>query len=215
MLSTPLIAAATSVEHAVVVVSFANLLSNGWLVWENRRSAAGLRWLLVPLLSAGAAGTIFGTWLLTELDDRILSWALAGVVAAYIIRFLTRPDYHLEAGTARRLTLPVGLAGGVLTGGTSIGGPLFATYLHGLRLDRSRFVFVTGTIFGVLSPIQLVVLASLGSFTPTRLSQAALTIIPVLVVLPLGMAVARRIPQRVFEYAVLVLLAYSAVQLVV
>jgi uncharacterized protein len=215
MLSTPLIAAATSVEHAVVVVSFVNLLSNMALAWENRRSAQGLKWLLVPLLSAGAAGTIFGTWLLTELDDRILSWVLAGVVAAYIIRFLARPDYKLSDETARGLTIPVGLAGGVLTGGTSIGGPLFATYLHGLRLERSRFVFVTATIFGVLSPIQLVVLASLGSFTPTRLSQAFIVILPVLVVLPLGMVLARRIPQRVFEYVVLVLLAYSAVQLVI
>ncbi|HLT96732.1 MAG TPA: sulfite exporter TauE/SafE family protein [Acidimicrobiia bacterium] len=214
MLSTPLIAATTSVEHAVVVVSFANLLSNLWLIWENRRAGSGLRWLLVPMLSAGVVGTVVGTWLLTELDDRILSWTLAAVVFLYILRFLFRPDVRLEKPAARRLAVPVGLSGGLLTGGTGIGGPVFATYLHGLRLERSTFVLVSGLIFGLLSPIQIGLLASWGVFDSGRLVQAALALVPVLIVTPVGMAVSRRLPQRVFEYVVLFLLAYSAIRLV-
>lgn len=214
MLATPLIASVSSVEHAVVVVSLANLLSNLWLIWENRQARHGLRWLLVPMLSAGVVGAVIGTWLLTSLDDRVLAWVLAGVIAAYIIRYLTRPDFKFEPAAARRLTVPVGLAGGVLTGGTGTGGPLFATFMHGLRLERSAFAFVSGMIFGILSPVQVGVLTSLGAFTGDRLQQALIALIPTVIVMPLGMAVARRIRQRTFEYAVLALLAYSAVRLV-
>lgn len=214
LLAIPLIASVTSVEHAVVVVSFVNVLANGSLVWEHRRSAGGLGWLLVPLLGAGTAGTVFGTWLLTELDDRILSWVLAGVVTAYIVRFLTRPQFRLPESLGRRLAAPVGLAGGVLTGGTGSGGPLYATYLHALRLDRSVFIFTISLIFQILGPIQMVVLASLGSYTEIRVQQALLAILPLLVVFPLGVALSRRMPQKVFEYAVLILLGVSAVRLV-
>lgn len=214
LLAIPLIAPVTSVEHAVVVVSFVNVLANGWLVWEHRRSARGLRWLLMPLLVAGTAGTVFGTWLLTELDDRILSWVLAAVITAYIVRFLTRPRFRLRESLGRRLAAPVGLAGGVLTGGTGSGGPLYATYLHALRLDRSVFIFTISLIFQILGPIQMVVLASLGSYTEVRVQQALLAILPLLVVFPLGVVVSRRMPQKVFEYVVLALLGVSAVRLV-
>lgn len=214
LLAIPLIASVTSVEHAVVVVSFANLLANAWLVWEHRTSARGMGWLLLPLLVTGTAGTVFGSWLLTEMDDRILSWVLAGIIAAYIARFITRPQFRLEETLGRRLAAPVGLVGGVLTGGTGSGGPLYATYLHALRLDRSVFIFTISLIFQILGPIQMVVLASLGSYTGPRVQQALLALLPLLVVFPLGVALSRRLPQKVFEYAVLGLLAVAAVRLV-
>lgn len=214
LLAIPLIAPVTSVEHAVVVVSFANVLANGWLLWENRASARGLRWLLMPLLVAGTVGTVFGSWLLTELDDRILSWVLAGVVVTYIVRFLTRPQFRLQDTAGRLLAGPVGLTGGILSGGTGIGGPLFATYLHALRLERTVFVFTISLIFQILGPIQMTVLASLGSYTEIRVHQALFALLPVVVVLPFGMLLARRLPQKVFEYAVLALLSLSAVRLV-
>lgn len=214
LVAIPLIAPVTSVEHAVVVVSFANVLANGWLVWEHRASARGLKWLLLPLLSAGTVGTVFGSWLLTELDDRILSWVLAGVVVAYIARFLARPRFRLGETTGRQLAGPVGLTGGILTGGTGSGGPLFATYLHSLRLERTVFVFTMSLIFQILGPIQMTVLASLGSYTEVRVQQALFALLPVFAVLPFGVLLSRRLPQKVFEYAVLALLAVSAVRLV-
>lgn len=215
LLAIPIIAASTSVEQAVVVVSFANLLANGYLVWENRAAAGGIRWFLIPLLTAGTLGTIFGSWLLTELDDRILSLALAVLVIAYIVRFLTSPAFELAPALGRRFAVPIGLAGGVMTGGTGSGGPLFATYLHALRLDRSAFIFSISVLFEILGPIQMVVLASLGSYTAPLVRQGLLALIPVVLVTPFGVALSRRLPQRAFELAVLALLAFSAVRLLI
>lgn len=215
LLAIPVIAAVTSVEHAVVVVSFANLAANGYLVWEHRKSAEGLVWFLVPLVVTGIFGTIIGSWLLTELDDRILSLALAVIIALYIARFLVKPDLELPPQLGRRLAAPIGLAGGVMTGGTGSGGPLFAVYLHALRLERTAFVFAVSLLFTVLGPIQMIVLASLGRFTRERTIQALVAVIPVLAAAPAGAVLARRLPQRWFEVMVLVLLALAALRLVV
>ena len=214
LVAIPIIAASTSVEHAVVVVSFANLVANGYLVWEYRRAWNESRWLLVPLLAAGAVGTIVGSWLLTELDDRILSLVLALIVVAYIARYLTAPDFQLSHPAGRRLAAPVGLAGGLMTGGTGSGGPLYATFLHALRLDRPTFVFTMSLLFQIFGPIQMVVLAALGSYTQPRVVQGLAALAPLAVVMPLGVFLSRRLRQRAFELAVLALLGFSALRLV-
>lgn len=213
LLAIPIIAASTSVEHAVVVVSFANLVTNGYLVWEHRKTWNESRRLLVPLVSSGAIGTIAGSWLLTELDDRILSLVLALVVVAYIVRSVTSPDFELALGLGKRLAGPVGLIGGVMTGGTGSGGPLYATFLHALRLDRETFIFTMSLLFLIFGPIQMIVLATLGSFTQPRILQGLAALIPLTVVIPLGVVLSRRLRQRAFELAVLALLAFSAVRL--
>lgn len=214
LLAIPIIAASTSVEHAVVVVAFANLVTNGYLIWQYRSSAHSIRWLLVPLLVTGTVGTVVGTWLLTELDDRILSLVLAVVVVAYIVRYLTSPDVALPVDAGRRLAVPVGLAGGLMTGATGTGGPLYATLLHALRLERGPFVLIMSLLFQILGVIQIGVLISLGSFTEERIQQGLLALVPLVVVMPLGVLLSRRLRQRSFELAVLALLAFSAIRLV-
>lgn len=213
LLAIPIIAASTSVEHAVVVVSFANLVTNGYLVWEHRKAWTESRWLLVPLVSAGTVGTIVGSWLLTELDDRILSLVLALIVVAYLLRSVTSPDFELARGVGRRLAGPVGLIGGLMTGGTGSGGPLYATFLHALRLDRGTFIFTMSLLFQIFGPIQMIVLATLGSFTQPRILQGLAALVPLAVVIPLGVVLSRRLRQRAFELAVLALLAFSGVRL--
>lgn len=215
LLAIPIIAASTSVEYAVVVVSFANLLTNGYLVWEHRSAASRVKWIVIPLVVTGGISTVLGSWLLTEIDDQILSYVLAAVVFVYIVRFLVKPDFELSPVAGRRLVAPVGFAGGLLTGGTGSGGPVFATYLHALRLDRRGFIFSMSVLFQILNPIQMVVLFSLGSFTAARVELGVWALLPLLIVVPLGTVVSRRLPQRVFEMAVLVLLAFSAFRLVV
>src|SRR5690606_34206574 len=163
---------------------------------------------------AGVVGTVVGTWLLTELDDRILSWTLAAVVFLYILRFLFRPDVRLEKPAARRLAVPVGLSGGLLTGGRGIGGPVFATYLHGVGLRAPTFAVGSGRLCALHSPIPIAPLASWGVFDSCGLGHAAPALVPVLIVTPVAMAVSRRLPPRVFEYVVLFRLAYSAIRLV-
>jgi len=213
LLAVPFIASLTSVEHAVVVLSLANMVSNGWLLWEHRAGAKGTGFVMIPFLGVGTLAVIAGTWLLTEIDDRILSVVIAVVIAAYIWRYFADPAFGLEKKTARRIAAPMGLLGGGLLGATGTAGPLIMTYLHSVRMSRASFIHMMSLTFTVFGLIQLTTLVVLGSFTPERTTQAVWAILPVAVVTAVGIRIGRLINQKTFERVVLALLGFAAVRL--
>lgn len=213
LLAVPFIAAVTSVEHAVVVLSLANMVSNGWLLWEHRKGAKGTGFVMIPFLAVGTLAVIAGTWVLTEIDDRILSVVIAVVIAGYIWRYVADPQFGLTHDTARRLAAPMGLVGGGLLGATGTAGPLIMTYLHSIRMSRASFIHMMSLTFTVYGGIQLVTLVALGSFTPERTSQALWAIVPVTVMTFVGIRIGRLINQKTFELVVLGLLGFAAVRL--
>ncbi|HSL26944.1 MAG TPA: sulfite exporter TauE/SafE family protein [Acidimicrobiia bacterium] len=213
LLAVPFIASVTSVEHAVVVLSLANMVSNGWLLWEHRSGARGTGFVMIPFLGVGTLAVIAGTWILTEIDDRVLSVVVAIVIAAYIWRYLADPAFGLEKETARRIAAPMGLVGGGLLGATGTAGPLIMTYLHSLRMKRASFIHMMSLTFTIFGLIQLVTLVVLGAFTPERTTQAVWAIVPVAAMTALGIRIGRLINHKAFERVVLVLLAIAAVRL--
>jgi uncharacterized membrane protein YfcA len=213
LLAVPFIASLTSVEHAVVVLSLANMVSNGWLLWEHRAGAKGTGFVMIPFLAVGTLAVIAGTWLLTEIDDRILSVVIALVIAAYIWRYFADPAVGLEKETARRIAAPMGLLGGGLLGATGTAGPLIMTYLHSLRMKRSSFIHMMSLTFNVFGLIQLVTLVVLGAFTPERTTQALWAILPVAAVTAVGIRIGRLINQKTFQRIVLALLGFAAARL--
>lgn len=213
LLAVPFIASLTSVEYAVVVLSLANMVSNGWLLWEHRVGAKGTSFVMTPFLIVGTVAVIAGTWVLTEIDDRILSLTIAAVIVFYIWRQLTDPDFGLTRETARRMAAPMGLVGGGLLGATGTAGPLIMTYLHSIRLSRSSFIHMMSLTFTVFGLVQLVTLVALGSFTRELTTQALLVIIPVTVMTAVGIRIGRHVAQKTYENVVLVLLGFAAARL--
>jgi hypothetical protein len=213
LLAVPFIAGFTSVEHAVVVLSLANMVSNGWLLWEHRAGAKGPGFVMTPFLLVGTVATIAGTYLLTELDDRVLSIVIAVVIVLYIWRYLANPEFGLKPETARRVAVPMGVVGGGLLGATGTAGPLITTYLHSLRMPRSSLIWMMSLTFQIFGLIQLVTLVALGAFTEERTVQALLAIVPVVAMTAVGIRIGRRLEQRAYELIVLALLGFAAVRL--
>jgi uncharacterized membrane protein YfcA len=205
LLAVPFIAAFTSVENAVVVLSLANMVSNGWLLWEHRSGAKGTGFVMIPFLAVGTVATIVGTWVLTEIDDRILSVVIALIIVAYIWRFLANPRFRLERETARRMAVPMGVVGGGL--------PMIATFLHSIRLERGSFIYMMSLTFSIFGIIQLVTLVVLGAFTPERTVLALWAIVPVTIMTAVGIRIGRSVNQRTFELLVLALLGIAAIRL--
>ena len=214
LLAVPFIASLTSVEYAVVVLSLANLISNGWLLWEHRAGAKGTGFVMIPFLAVGTLAVIAGTWILTEIDDRILSVVIAVAIAAYIWRYLANPEFGLERETARRIAAAMGLIGGGLLGATGTAGPLIMTYLHSIRMQRASLIHMLSLTFTAFGLIQLVTLVVLGAFTPERTTQAVWAIVPVAAATVVGIRIGRVINQKTFERVVLVLLGIAAVRLI-
>lgn len=213
LLAVPIIAPTLGVEHAVVVVALGNLVSNVMMLWEHRTGFGDTKSLLVRLLAAGAAGTVVGTWLLTRLDNRPLALAVAVMVLSYIAVSFARPNLRMDLARGLKLAWPIGAFGGLVHGATGNSGPVFGTFLHSLGLARSSFVFALTVPFLVFGAIQVVTLFSLGAFTPERTNQALWAILPVLVVIPVGTRIARKLNKRAFERIVMALLAFAAIRL--
>lgn len=212
--AVPVMAAFVGVEHAVVVMAIPGVISNAWLVWQHRAQAGSTRDLRT-LLPTGVAGVVVGTWVLTRMDERLLSLGLATAVAVYLTVYLTRPGFALPPRLTRVLSPGVGLASGALQGATGISGPLVVTYLHGFRLRQHVYVFSVAAIFLTFAVAQGLAVAHAGLYTWTRLVHSLLALVPTLLLLPAGMRLSRRLDGRVFELLVLGLLVVMGVKLVV
>lgn len=213
LLGIPVMASFLGVEHAVAVIVIPSTVSNGWIVWVNRRESERARHLL-PLVAMGVVGVVIGTWVLVSFTDRWLSLALAAMIIVYAVVFLTRPDLEFSRRLTDRANGPVGLTAGVLQGATGISAPVLATYLHGMRMDRETYLFTLTGLYGFFGVIQIVALAGLGSFTVERIVQGVAALVPMALALPAGIRVSRAISRRAFDLSVLAVLLALAVKLI-
>lgn len=208
----PAMASFLGVEHAVVVMTLPGILSNTFLLWRHRSHLADAR-DLPTLIATGTLGTIGGTWLLRLLDPRLLSGSLAALIFVLLWMRTARPEFSLRPSLTRYLSAPVGFAAGSLQGATGISGPLLSTYLHGYRFVGPVYVVALVTLFQVFALVQAVTLLGLGMFTAERAFQSLLAVVPMLVTLPVGVSVARRMaPERFDQWVTAVILA-SALKL--
>ena len=212
-IAIPVMAVFLGVEHAVVVMAVPGVVANGLLVWSHRREAPGTRHLPV-MIGAGVVGAVVGTLLLKSLDGRVLSGVLALVIVVYIVLAVARPGFTLPERVTRVASGPVGLVAGGLQGATGISGPLLTTWLHGFGMAPRAYVLALSSLFFVFSTVQAVTLLGVGLYTPSRLVESLLALLPILVALPLGVRAARRLSAQTFQRVVLVLLASSVVSLV-
>lgn len=213
MLAIPVLAAFQGVEFAVTVIAIPTLIANIWLLWSSRGGTSTVRSYLVPFLAAGAVGVLVGVWVLVSLDERVIEFLLALIVIAYIVMFLTNPQFKLSEGTAKRLTAPVGLVAGGVHGATGISSPVVATYFHSMGLARPAFIIAVTVPFFVLGSIQILSLAAVGAYDAERLVAGVVACIPALAMLPLGVRLGRAVSQRTFQYLVLVVLGLAAARL--
>lgn len=213
LIAIPALAPVVGVERAVVIMALPTAVTNAWLAWRYRTHLHETRNLPV-LLGSGVLAAVGGAWLLTALDDRILSVVVATLVFAYVALLLLKPQARLREQPARWLAWPVGIMGGALQGATGLSGPVLATYLHATRLPQPTFVLSITLLFGVFAVAQAAGLVALGRYTGDILARSVLATILVMAVLPLGTLAARRLPRRVFDGIVLVVLVVSSIKLV-
>ena len=213
LIAIPFLASFFGVERAVVIMVIPGIVTNAWLLWAYRRHATAIRSLPTVLLT-GTAGMVAGTWILSRVSGHILSLVLAFGLGAYLLILFLNPRFSLSAVATRYVAPAAGFAGGVLQGATGIASPVVATYFHALRLDKWAYVFALTAVFQVFSVIQLVALYNFGLLTQNRLLEGLLALLPVMIVLPLSMRLARVISPRVFDVILITLLSVMELKLI-
>lgn len=209
-MSIPVIASFLGVETAVVIMAAPTVITNVWMLWEHRTAASQTRELPV-LLTTGTIGVLAGTIILRVADPRWLAVALAAIIFGYLGLRLAHPGLALPPWLTRRLSPGVGLAAGLAQGATGISGPVVSTYLHAFGLPPRAFLFSTNSMFQVFAMVQIVAFSATGLYRG-RVVHTLLAMVPIAIVFPIGLRMARRWDATKFDRWVLALLFVSGLK---
>lgn len=198
LVATPVISVLLGVPHAIAVITIPVILSNAWQSWNGRALWPELRFLKWFLV-IGIAGVAVGTWLLAAIPSHWLELMLGLIVTIYLALYFTAPNLKLGAELAARLAPPAGFFTGIFHASVGISSPVSGTYLHAMKLRRELFVAGISTSFLVFSGLQLPMLFYANIMTGDRLIQGCLGLIAVVIGLPIGAWMGKRMSQQAFD----------------
>lgn len=213
LLAVPLMAMLSDIQFAVAVFVLPNIVPNLWqgIQYRHRISSPRLAWTFAI---AGGIGAGLGTIALAGLHSDKLLLGVGLVLAVYILFRLLKPDWQLSRPLANRLAAPVGIFAGALQGATGLSAPASITFLNAVKLEREDFMATISMFFVALGLVQLPAQFGYGIMTPQRLFYSALALVPLLLCMPLGAWIGRRLPRKAFDYAILLILGILSVRLI-
>lgn len=214
LVALPALTAAFGLTHAIGLLVLPVLASNLWQVIRLRaeRSAPGLGFMPRFLIGVGA-GVVAGTWLLKTLPERWLLVTLGLILIGYVVLRLARPAMRIGPELARRVGLPVGIAAGVLNGATGISAPVGVTFIHWMGLERDAHVFTVSTMFFAMGAVQLPAMFAAGLMQPHWLLEGAYALIPILLFMPVGRMLAKRMSREAFDRLILIFLGVVGIKM--
>lgn len=208
----PVFAAFIGVRDAVVAMAVPVLITNLQLAWRYREHRTEVP-NLTRLVAAALIGSVLGAWVLDSIPEQLLAGVIGVIVLGYLVLMVRRPSAALAPAPARVLAIPVAGAAGALQGATGLSAQVIVTYLAALRMSRGGFVFAVAVLLQVSGLGQLLGVVGLGLMSPLVLQLGIATTLIVVTVLALVTPLAERLPQRVFEVGVQLVLLGSSLRL--
>ncbi|WFE71955.1 sulfite exporter TauE/SafE family protein [Halomonas sp. M1] len=209
----PVLTMLYDVKLAIAVLVAPNLFSNALQVWQYRRHLLPLRFLAAFSI-AGGLGIIIGTWGLVVLSPTLLSLGVAGAIVMYLAIKLARRKMVMPFSLAKRIVLPVGLLAGVLQGAAGMSAPASVTFLNAMRLERQVFIGSISVFFVAITCVQIPALLSAGILTLERSVYSLAALLVILVAMPLGAKLGKRLPHHLFDNLIMLLLAGIALKII-
>lgn len=174
---------------------------------------------LLRLAPAVIAGLLAGFLFLALADDGIVRRAVGVILLLMIAITLwrrwrqNRADAQPPGHGGIVLSSTYGALGGFTTMVANAGGPVMAMYFLATRTQVQVFLGTSAWFFAIVNLVKVPFLAGLGLFTPqVLLMDLALTPLVVAGAL-VGLRIAKRIPQQLFERLVIVLTIVGAAYL--
>jgi uncharacterized membrane protein YfcA len=192
----PLLALVIPSPKAIALMGIPIVLSNVWQAADSGHVGSALR-RFGPLLAALAVSTAITARLTLGLPAEVLNRLVAAALLLAVVLMAWHPALDIDARAERRWGVGAGLLSGLLGGVSSLMGPVMITYLVALRLPREVFV---GSISVIYLVGALPLIAAMVSMDVMGVPEALLS---VLALAPMfaGMAIGRRLRQRVGEAA--------------
>ena len=212
IIAVPVLTSLFDVTLAIAVFVLPNILLNCWQAWQNRHVEFP-RKFGTSFALAGAAGAAIGTYVLAAFSSKFLVTSIAVVLLLYIVLRLTNPALRLPFSLAQRIVVPTGAVAGILQGATGLSAPVSITFLSAIDLERPQFLFVISLFFLSLGVVQLPLQVAFGIMTWDLLLLSALALLPMLIAMPIGMQIGRRISRQTFDKVLLAVLSLLALRM--
>lgn len=215
LVALPVLTTVFGLQHAVGIMAITQILTNSMQIWQFRqaRREAAMRFLPLFLL-AGGVGVILGTWLLSNLPERALVFTLGLLLLAYFVLKVSKPSLAVGPKLAMRGGPFAGFGSGVLQGATGISAPIGVTFIHAMGLDRAAHVYAVSAMFLTLGLVQFPALVVSGIMQPQWVLEALLAMVPILIFMPVGQALAGKLSRRAFDLMILVFLGLMGIKMV-
>lgn len=213
IVAVPVLTMIYGVKFAIVVMLMPNLLTNIGQAWAFR-GAQPSRLLVWGFAVAGCVGVLIGTAMLVTVSQALLTLFVAASIFLYIALRLTKPDWKLEMAMAKLISVPTGIAAGFLQGSTGLSAPVSITFYNALRLDRFGFIAAISVYFSLTTLPQIAALWYLDLLTWANLALSFAAFLFVLLFMPVGAMLARRLSREAFDKATLIMLVLIALKLV-
>ena len=212
LLATPLISAIWDARQAVLLLSIASFLNNIQVVSRGGGSRATFG-RFVPVLIGRVLGTVGGALLLASVNARLLEAVVGGAALIFGIVSLLKPNLAIPEQLERYLAFPMGVAGGLLGGSTSIFAPALASYTHALHLSKREFVYFLTLLYLVGTGVQVVSYIQLGLYNAAVVVLAVVSLVPNLTGVALGFRLQDRIDPTLFRRLVVLVIILTGASL--
>jgi uncharacterized membrane protein YfcA len=189
LISAPVLAHRIPVANVVpllALLDFIAALTTG-IKLNNKIDFRELAWL-VPLM---AIGTVFGIVLLMSLPSAWAAAALGAFAISYGLFGLFSKE--TQAPIARSWIVPIGLAGGVVSGLFGSGGFIYALYLGRRLADNDAMRATQSTLIALATATRAIIFFATGAYNDMRMIAMVLAGLPALFI---GLYIGHRISVR-------------------
>lgn len=214
IIAVPVIAAFYDVRFAVIILVIPNFLINSWQSYKFRSHNFHPNFVRIFAI-AGILGAGIGTVLLSWLPVEKLNLLMALIVFSYIALKLAKPAFRLPMEQANKLVWYAGIGGGVLQGALGLSSPISVTFTNAIKLDRPSFIFTISVFFTAMCLVQLPLQFAYGMVTWQTIILGFFAFIPLIMGVPVGEFVGKRMSAVVFDRVILVLLAVLSLKQVI
>ncbi|MDL2400180.1 sulfite exporter TauE/SafE family protein [Rhizobium mayense] len=200
-----------SAASLLVIPSF---VTNFWQLFTGPSFLALMQRLWLMMLGI-VIGTLAGSFLLTSANPEYASVGLGSALVLYAVYSLRAKPFSVPARFERLLSPVIGLATGVINGGTGVFTIPAVPYLQALGLSKDNLIQALGLSFTVSTIALAAGLARGGAFHLENIALSTLAIIPALLGMWVGTAIRERISAATFRRWFLIFLAIVGLELVV
>lgn len=208
-----ILANVVSLRTAIGILIIPLLISNLWQIIQV--GAIGSLALRFGLLNAAAAiGLWIGTEILFSVDPRWMQVALGTLLIANAGMQVLGGMPVIPRRHETALSVPVGLASGIIGGMTGSQGIVIAVYLASLNLTRDEYVQGIGLSFFLTGLVWVAAIWVNGGITAETLPLSAVALVAALAAMAIGTRIRAHLPQARFRQAVFIAMALMGANLI-